>query len=145
MAASLNLEDEDQLQAWQRISQEKGFPGSSAGKESVCNARNSGLISRSGSSPGEGIGYPLLYSWAFLVAQMIKSLPVMSETWVRYLGQEDPLEESMATHPSILAWRLPMDRGTWWATIHGVPNSKPRESQGPEDLDCWPPGVFFFF
>ena len=113
MAASLNLEDEDQLQAWQRISQEKGFPGSSAGKESVCNARNSGLISRSGSSPGEGIGYPILYSWAFLVAQMIKSLPVMSETWVRYLGQEDPLQESMATHPSILAWRLPMDRGTW--------------------------------
>ena len=73
MAASLNPEDEDQLQAWQRISQEKGFPGSSAGKASICNARNSGLISRSGSSPGEGIGYPLLYSWAFPVAQMIES------------------------------------------------------------------------
>ena len=54
------------------------------------------------------------------MAQLVKNLPAMQETWVRSLGQEDPLEESMATHSIILAWRTPMDRGTWWATVHGV-------------------------
>ena len=44
----------------------------------------------------------------------------MRETWVRSLGREDPLEEEMATHSSILAWRIPMDRGAWQATVHGV-------------------------
>ena len=58
-------------------------------------------------SPGEGIGYPLYYSWASLVAQMVKNLPAMRETWVRSLGWEDPLEEGVATHSSILAWRIP--------------------------------------
>ena len=43
----------------------------------------------------------------------------MSETWVQSLGWEDPLEEGMATHSNILAWRIPMDRGDWWATVHG--------------------------
>ena len=47
---------------------------------------------------------------------MVKNLPAMWETWVRNLGQEDPLEEGMATHSSILAWRIPMDRGTWKKT-----------------------------
>ena len=56
---------------------------------------------------GEGIGYPLQYSWASLVAQLVKNLPAMRETWVGSLGWEDPLEEGMATHPSILAWRIP--------------------------------------
>ena len=65
-------------------------------------------------SPGEGIGYTLKYSWAYLVAQMIKNPPAMRETWVRSLGWEEPLEEGMATHSSILAWRIPMDRGAWW-------------------------------
>ena len=51
---------------------------------------------------------------------MVKNPPVMQETWVRSLGWEDPLEEGMATHSSILAWRIPMDRGTWWARVHGV-------------------------
>ena len=60
-----------------------------------------------GRSPGEGIGYPLQYSWASLVAQMVKNLPVMQETWVRSLGWEDPLEKEKATHSSILAWRIP--------------------------------------
>ena len=55
--------------------------------------------------------YPLQYSWASLVAQTVKNLPAMYETWVRYLGWEDPLEEVMATHSSILAWRILMDRG----------------------------------
>ena len=45
------------------------------------------------------------------------------EMWVRSLGREDPLEESMATHSSILAWRIPMDRGAWWATVHRVANN----------------------
>ena len=95
------------------------FPGSSAGKESSCNARNSGLIPGLGRSPGEGIGHPLQYSWASLVAQIVKNPPAMQETWVRSLGREDPLEESMATHSSILTWRIPLDRGTWWAIVHG--------------------------
>ena len=52
----------------------------------------------------------------------------MRETWVRSLGQEDPLEEGMATHSSILAWRIPMDRGAWRATVHGVVKSRTRLS-----------------
>ena len=55
----------------------------------------------------EGIGYPLQYSWASLVAQLVKNPPAMWETWVRSLGWEDPLEKRKATHPSILAWRIP--------------------------------------
>ena len=51
---------------------------------------------------------------------MVKNLPAMQETQVRSLGWENPLEECMATHSSILAWRVPMDRGAWWATVHGV-------------------------
>ena len=73
-----------------------------------------------GKIPGEGIGYPLQYSQASLVAQTVKSLPTMRETWAQSLGWEDPLEEGMATHSSILAWRIPMDRGAWWATVHGI-------------------------
>ena len=60
-----------------------------------------------GRSPGEGIGYPLPYSWASMVAKMVKNPSAMLETWVRSLGGEDPLEEGMATHSSILAWRIP--------------------------------------
>ena len=62
-------------------------------------------------SPGEGIGYPLQYSWASLVTQMVKNLPEMKKTWVPSLGWDDPLEEGMVTHSSILAWRIPTDRG----------------------------------
>ena len=57
--------------------------------------------------------------WGFLVAQTMKNLSVMWETWVRSLGWGDPLEEGMATHSSILAWRIPTDRGAWGATAHG--------------------------
>ena len=70
--------------------------GSSAGKESDCNAGEPGLIPGSGRSPGEGIGYPLQYSWASLVAQSVKNLLVMQETSVWFLDWEDPLEEGMA-------------------------------------------------
>ena len=58
------------------------------------------------------------------MAQMVKNLPAMQETWVQSLGWEDPLEEGMAIHSSILAWRIPMDRGTWQATVHGVAKSQ---------------------
>ena len=60
---------------------------------------------------------------ASLVAQMVKNLPAMQETWVQSLGQKDPLERGMATHSSILAWRIPMDRGAWRAIVHGVTES----------------------
>ena len=63
---------------------------------------------------------PMKFSRASLLAQMVKNLPAMHETWVRSLGWEDPLEEGRATHSSILAWRMLMDRGDWWATVHGV-------------------------
>ena len=82
------------------------FPDSSAGKESTYNAGNSSLIPGSGRSPREEIAYPLQYSWASLVAQLVKNPPAMQETWVQSLGWEDPLEEAMATHSSILAWRI---------------------------------------
>ena len=77
------------------------FPGSSAGKESACNAGDPGLIPGSGRSPGEGMGYPLQYSWASLVTQLVKNPPAMWETWVQSLGWEDPLEKGKATHSSI--------------------------------------------
>ena len=80
-----------------------GFLGSSAGQESAYNAGDPGSISGLRSSPGVGIGYPLQYSWASLVAQMVKNPPAMWETWVRSLGWEDPLEEGNATDSSILA------------------------------------------
>ena len=84
-----------------------GLPGSSAGKESACNAGDPSSISGLGRFSGEGLGYPLQYSWASLVAQTVKNLPAMWETWVRSLGWEDPLEMGLATRSSILAWRIP--------------------------------------
>ena len=60
-----------------------------------------------GRSAGEGIGYPLQYSWVSLVAQLVKNPPAMRETWVQSLGWEDPLEKGKATHSSILTWRIP--------------------------------------
>ena len=82
---------------------EIGFADSLVGKESTCNAGGPGLIPGSERSPGEGIGYPLQYSWASLVAQLVKNPPVIQGTWVRSLGWEDPLEKGKATHSSILA------------------------------------------
>ena len=82
-----------------------GFPDSSVGKESGCNARDPGLIPGLGRSAGEGIGYPLQYSLAYL-AQLVKTPTAMQETWVQSLGWEDPLEKGKSTHSSILAWRI---------------------------------------
>ena len=84
-----------------------GFPDSSVGKESACNAGDPDSIHGLERSPGEGISYPLQYSWASLVAQLVKNMPAMWETWVWSLGWEDPLEKGKATHSSILAWRIP--------------------------------------
>ena len=86
-----------------------GFPGSSAGKESACNEGDPGSIPGSGRFPGEGIGYPVQYSCASLVPQMVKKPPAVQETWVQSLGWEGPLAEGMATHSSILAWRIPTE------------------------------------
>ena len=66
-----------------------------------------------GRSAGEGIGYPLQYSWASLVAQLVKNLPAIWKTWVRSLGWEDPLEKGTSTHSSILAWRIPWGNSPW--------------------------------
>ena len=80
-----------------------GFPDSSVGKESACNEGDSSSIPGSGRSAGEEIGYPLQYSWASLVAQLVKNPPEMPETWGLSLGWEDPLEKGKAIHSSILA------------------------------------------
>ena len=85
----------------------KGFPGSSAGKESACNVGDPSSTPGSGRSPGEGIGYQLLYSWASLVVQMEKNQLGTWETGVLSLCCEDPLEKEMPTHSSILTWRIP--------------------------------------
>ena len=76
-------------------------------KNPPVNEGDTGLIPGSGISPGGGNGNPLQYSWASLVAQTVKNSPAMRETWVHSLNWEDPLEEGMATHSSILAWRIP--------------------------------------
>ena len=80
-----------------------GFPGGSDGKTFARNAEDPSSIPGWERSPGEGIGYPLQYSWASLVAQVVKNLPAMWETWIQALGLEDPLKKGMATHSSILA------------------------------------------
>ena len=77
------------------------------------------MIPGTGISPGEGIGYPLQYSWASLVAQLIKNLPAMRETWVRSLGWEDPLEKGKVTHTSIL-------ENSMGYIFHGVTKSRTR-------------------
>ena len=87
--------------------QVKEGPSSSVGKESACNAGDSSSIPGSGRFTEEGIGDPLQYSWASLVAQMVKNPPAMQETCVPSLGEEDHLEKEMAAHSSILAWRIP--------------------------------------
>src|SRR5574339_546547 len=85
----------------------QGSLNSSVGKESTCNAGDLGFIPGLGRSPGERKGYPLQYSWASLVAQLVKNPPAVGETWVRSLGWEDPLEKGKATHSSLLTWRIP--------------------------------------
>ena len=117
-----------------------GFPVCSADKESACNAGDPSLIPGSGRCPGEAIGFPLQYSWAFLVAQTVKNPSAMWETWVQSLGWEDPLEEGMAIHSNTLAWRISMDRGAWLATVHGV--GKILWRRGRQSTPVFLPGEF---
>ena len=89
------------------LSESQGFPHISVGKESACNAGDPGLIPGLGRSLRERISYSLQYFWTSLVAQTVKNLPAMQETWVPSMDWKDLLEEVMATHASILAWRIP--------------------------------------
>ena len=98
-----------------------GFPGGSGGKESACSARDPSLIPGLGRSAGEGIGYPLQYSWASLVAQLGKNPPAMRETWVPSLGWEDSPGEGYPLLYSGL--ENSMDRETWQAIAHVVAKS----------------------
>ena len=84
-----------------------GFPDSTVGKESTCNVGDPGSIPGSGRSTGERIGYPLQYSWASLMAQVVKNPPAMQKTWVRSLGWGNPVEKGRAMHSSILTCRIP--------------------------------------
>ena len=86
-----------------------GFPSSSVGKESACNAGDPGRIPGLGRSAREGIGYPLQYSWASPVAQLVKNSPAVWETWVQSLGWEDPLEKGTANTPAF-----------WPGEFHGL-------------------------
>ena len=81
---------------WQEKEFKRDFPRSSAGKESACNAGDPSWIPGLGRSPGEGIGYPLQYSWVSIIAQLVKNPPAMRESWVQSLGWEDPLEKGKA-------------------------------------------------
>ena len=114
------------------------------GKKSACNAGDPGSIPGSGRSTGAGIGYPLQYSWASLVAQLVKNLSAMWETWVgkipqrrerlptpvflpgEFRGLYSPSEKAVALQYSCL--ENPMDGGVWWATVHGVAKSRTRLS-----------------
>ena len=88
----------------------KGFSGSSVGIQFACNAGDPGSILQLRRSPGEGIGYPLQYSWASLMAQMAKNPLTMRETWVWFLGWEDPLEEGKQPTPIFLPGESPWQR-----------------------------------
>ena len=128
-----------------------GLPGSSAGKESTCNAGDPSSIPGLGRSPGES---PLQYSWASLMAQKVKNPPAMWETWVWFLSWEVPLEEGMATHWSILTWRIPWTEelarlqsmksqrvGHDWATKHSTAHRPVLQYFIPNRKNHWNPQV----
>ena len=95
-----------------------GFPDGLVGKESACNEGDPGSIPGSGRSPGEGIDYSLQYSCASLVAQLVKNPPAMQETWVRFLGWEDPLGEKKGYSLQYSGLENSMD-----CIVHGVAKS----------------------
>ena len=98
------------------------------------------MIPGSGRSAGEGVGYPLQCSWASLVAQLVKNLPAEQETQVQSLGQEDPLEKKMATHSTILAWKIPWTEDPGGLQSMGLQSqtrlsvSAPTQRQSTEEL-----------
>ena len=103
------------------------LPDSSAGKESACNAGGPGLIPRSGRSTGEGIGSPLQYSWASLVAQMVKNLPVMQETWFDPWAGKIPWRRERLPTPVF-----------WPREFHGLYSPwAPKESEVTERLSLY--------
>ena len=110
----------------------RGFPDSSVGKESACNAGDPGSIPGSGRSPGKGKGYLLQYSWASLVAQLVKNLPTIQETWVRSLGWEDPPERERLPTPVFWPGEF---HGLY---IHGVAKSWTRLSDFHFHIDNHP-------
>ena len=99
-----------------------GFPDGSVGKESTCNAGDPSSIPGLGRSAGEGIGYPLQYSWASLVTQVVKNLPAMRETWVQSLNWEDPLEKGKGYPLQYSGLENSMD-----FIVHGVTQSDTTE------------------
>ena len=96
-----------------------GFPDSSVGNESACNSGDPGSIPGSGRFTWRRDRLPTPVFLGFLVAQLLKNLPAMWETWVWSLGWEDPLEKGKATHSSILVWRI-----LWTVWVHGVTKSQ---------------------
>ena len=100
------------------------FPGDSDGKASAYDARDLGSIPGSERSPGEGNGNPLQYSWASLVAQRLKHLPALWETWVQSLGQEYSTGDRNGNPLQYFCLENPMDGGSWWATVHGDTKSR---------------------
>ena len=121
-----------------------GFSGRSAGKESACNAGDPVLIPGSGRSPGEGIGYPLQYSWASLVAQMVKNPPAMGETQVQFLGQEDPRRTDRLPTPVFLGFPCG-SAGKESACNAGDPSLIPGSGKIPWRRDRLPTPVFLGF
>ena len=105
-----------------------GFPGGSASTESSCSVGDLGLIPGSGRFPEGGHGNPVQYSWASLVAQLVKTSSAMWETWVRSLGREDPLEKGVAAHSRILAWRM---------SHPGKPGGPDRHFPSTGETDSW--------
>ena len=102
----------------------RGFPGSSAGKESTRSVEDLGSVPGLGKYDGEGLGYPLQSTWASLLALILKNLPALQETWVQSLGWEDLLEKGKATHSRILTWVI-----TWTEEPGGLQSM---ESTRPE-------------
>ena len=105
-----------------------GFPGSSVGKESTCNAGDPCSFPGSGISLGRRDRLLTPVFMDFPGGSVGKESPCNAGDLVQSLGWEDPLEEGMETYSSILVWRIPMDRGAWWATVHGVAKSWTRLS-----------------
>ena len=107
---------------WRRARKPTPVFGSPAGKESACNAGDPGSIPGSGRSPGEGIGCPVQYSWASLVARVVKNLPATQETWVHLWVGKIPWGRERLPIPVFWPGESHGQR-SWQATVHGVPKS----------------------
>ena len=115
----------DYLWQFQFLPLYQGFPDCSVGKESACSAGDPSSIPGSGRSPGEGIGYPLQYSWTSLVAQLVKNLPTMWEIWVQSLGWKIPWRRERLPTPVFWPGEFRLEYSPW-----GL-----KESTGPSDFD----------